>query len=457
MGSALCLELVRRGAEEVRSLDPRSSSPWSIDLKKAGVKLIQGDVSKKKDVEKALRGADCVFHLASYGMSGKEMLQSGRVDQVNINGTCNILDVCHEVGIKRLVYVSTYNVVFGGKEIVNGNESLPYFPLDEHVDPYGQSKSVAEQLVLKSNGRPSKKKSDIRLYTCAIRPAAIYGPGEERHLPRILSLAKMGLLSFKVGDSSIKTDWVYVDNLVLSLILASMGLLDDIPGRKHPIAAGQAYFISDGSPVNTFEFIISPLLRSLDYDLPKITLDVKHALLMSRIIGVIYTLLYPWLNRRWLPGPLLLPAEVYKIGVTHYFSYLKAREELGYIPMVSPRDGLSATISYWQERKRKELDGPTIFTWFFALFGMFALFCAAYLPPVGPVKWVYALALFIFRSLWVTRLVFVASLAAHVGEGIYAWYLARRVDPRNSTGWFWQTAALGIFSLRFLLKRAKST
>jgi len=107
-----------------------------------------GDVSqKKKSVEKALHGLDCVFHLASYGMSGKEMLQSGCVDQININGNCNILDVCHEVGIRRLVYVSTYNVVFGGKEIVNGNESLPYFPLDEHVDPYCPSKSVAEQLV----------------------------------------------------------------------------------------------------------------------------------------------------------------------------------------------------------------------------------------------------------------------------------------------------------------------
>lgn len=115
-----------------------------------------GDVSRKKDVGKALRGADCVFHLASYGMSGKEMLQAGRTDEVNINGTCNVLDVCHEFGIKRLVYVSTYNVVFGGKEIVNGNESLPYFPIDEHVDPYGRSKSIAEQLVLKSNGRPSK-------------------------------------------------------------------------------------------------------------------------------------------------------------------------------------------------------------------------------------------------------------------------------------------------------------
>jgi len=62
-----------------------------------------------------------------------------------------------------------------------------------------------------------------------------------------------------------------------------------------------------------------------------------------------------------------------QIGVTHYFSYLKAREELGYIPMVSPRDGLSATISYWQERKRRELDGPTTFTRFLESFGMFGL------------------------------------------------------------------------------------
>lgn len=93
-----------------------------------------------------------------------------------------------------------------------------------------------------------RKNNDAHLYTCAIRPAAIYGPGEERHLPRILSLAKMGLVFFKVGDPSVKTDWVHVDNLVLALILASMGLLDDIPGREgHPVAAGQPYFICDGT------------------------------------------------------------------------------------------------------------------------------------------------------------------------------------------------------------------
>lgn len=82
------------------------------------------------------------------------MLQYSRVDEVNINGTCHIIDACLHHHIKRLVYVSTPNVVYGGKEILNGNENLPYFPIDDHVDPYGRSKSIAEQLVLKSNRRP---------------------------------------------------------------------------------------------------------------------------------------------------------------------------------------------------------------------------------------------------------------------------------------------------------------
>ena len=41
----------------------------------------------------------------------------------------------------------------------------------------------------------------------------------------------------------------YVDNLVQALLLASMGLIDDIPGRKGAPASGQAYFISDGNVI----------------------------------------------------------------------------------------------------------------------------------------------------------------------------------------------------------------
>ncbi|KAH6768287.1 Rossmann-fold superfamily protein [Perilla frutescens var. frutescens] len=454
VGTALCFELVRRGARQVRAFDLRPESPWSHDLRRHGIRCIQGDVSKKEDVEKALQGADCVFHLASYGMSGKEMLQFGLVDKININGTCHVLDACLEHGVSRLVYVSTYNVVFGGQEIINGNEALPYFPIDDHVDPYGRSKSIAEQLVLKHNGQPFKKKKG-KLYSCAIRPAAIYGPGEERHLPRIIQLAKLGLLPFKIGEMNVKSDWIYVDNIVLAMLLASMGLLDDIPGRVGlPVAAGQAYFISDGCPVNSFEFL-RPLLEGLDYDLPKLTLPVPQALFLGKLFWVFYSLMYPWLSRRWLPQPLILPAEVYKVGVTHYFSFLKAKEELGYRPLVSPQEGMAATIAYWKERKRRTLDGPTLSAWLFVVIGMSILFCAAFLPDFGPFHLCRAISLFFLRSITAIRLVFMLAVVAHISEGVYAWQLARKCDPANARGWFWQTVVLGFFSLRYLLRRAE--
>jgi nucleoside-diphosphate-sugar epimerase len=42
VGAALCLELLRRGARDVRSLDLRADSPWSQELIDAGVHTFQG-------------------------------------------------------------------------------------------------------------------------------------------------------------------------------------------------------------------------------------------------------------------------------------------------------------------------------------------------------------------------------------------------------------------------------
>lgn len=145
-----------------------------------------------------------------------------------------------------------------------------------------------------------------------------------------------------------------------------------------------------------------------------------------------------------------------QVGVTHYFSFLKAKEELGYVPMVTPREGIAKTISYWQERKRKSLDGPTVYAWLFAVIGMVLLFFVACLPDIGPVPHLRAFTLFFFRSMLVARIVLALGVALHIGEAIYAWYLAKKVDPANAKGWFWQTLALGIFSLRLLLKRARN-
>ncbi|KAK7383442.1 hypothetical protein VNO78_29121 [Psophocarpus tetragonolobus] len=182
----------------------------------------------------------------------------------------------------------------------------------------------------------------------------------------------------KIGDQTVKLDRLFVDNLVLALILASMGLLDDNPSKgKLPVAAGQTYSISD------------------------------------------------------------------------------AKEDIGYVSVVTSQEGMTLTISYWQERKRTTLDGPTIYIWLFCVIGMISLFCGAFLPDTGIIFLLRAACLFVFRSIWVTRLVFLLATAAHIVEAIYAWFLAKRVDHANAKGWFWQTFALGFFSWRLLLKRAR--
>lgn len=150
-------------------------------------------------------------------------------------------------------------------------------------------------------------------------------------------------------------------------------------------------------------------------------------------------------------NPNLTPMQ---IGVTHYFSYLKAKEELGYIPITSPHEGLAKTISYWKDRKRRELDRPNIFMWIFVLIGMTSLFYTAFLPPFSPLRLLNSLALFTFRSTRNLRLVFYSAVLAHLGEASYVWFRARRVDPVNASGWFWQTFILGFSSTKLFLKRA---
>lgn len=77
-------------------------------------------------------------------------------------------------------------MVYGGQEIAGGDESLPYFPYPEGLrdyDTYSRTKALAERAVLAADGTPLPSGGTLR--TCALRPAGIWGPGEQRHLPRM--------------------------------------------------------------------------------------------------------------------------------------------------------------------------------------------------------------------------------------------------------------------------------
>ncbi|KAL8194986.1 UNVERIFIED_CONTAM: hypothetical protein K2H54_043628 [Gekko kuhli] len=287
-----------------------------------GVTFVQGDVRHISELERASRGIACVFHIASYGMSGREQLNRKLIEDVNVGGTENVIQACRKNGVSKLVYTSTYNVVFGGQVIENGNESLPYLPLHLHPDHYSRTKALAEMRVLEANGTFSEDGKEV-LRTCALRPAGIFGPGEQRHLPRIVSYIEQGWFRFVYGDPGSLVDFVHVDNLVQAHVLAAEAL--GAP-REH-VAAGQAYFISDGQPVNNFEFF-RPLVEDLGYTFPNLRLPLSLIYFFAFLTEMVHFVV----GRLYNFQPLLTRTEVYKTGVTHYFSLEKAEKELGYKP-----------------------------------------------------------------------------------------------------------------------------
>lgn len=338
-----------------------------------GIEFTKADIRDYTQVEKAIRGVHCVFHVASYGMSGREQLKHKLIEEVNVQGTENVLRACVAHGVPRLVYTSTYNVVFGGQVIRNGDERLPYLPLHLHPDHYSRTKSVAEMQVLEANGSPLTNGSGV-LRTCALRPAGIYGPGEQRHLPRIVSYIERGVFRFVYGDADSLVEFVHVDNLVSAHLLAAEALTEKSQHRS----AGQPYFISDGRPVNNFEFF-RPLVEGLGYTFPILRLPISLIYLFAFLTEMVHHVLGPIYNFQ----PLLTRTEVYKTGVTHYFSMRKAREELGYEPK---KYDLEEVVQWFRRRghgktgrqssiKKLVLDVLII--------GVFAALILSFLPVVG--------------------------------------------------------------------------
>ncbi|EDO48345.1 predicted protein [Nematostella vectensis] len=335
-GSRLGYALSEKGAEvtlfDIR--EPRHSK---------GLTFVKGDVSNKEHVRAVVKGADYVFHSASYGMSGREQLNKELIEKVNIQGTQNIIEACIQLSVAHLVYTSTYNVIFGSNEIHEGDEALPYLPLDEHTDHYSKTKSISEQNVLKANktNLPSKSgRCGDYLRTCALRPAGIYGEGEERHLPRIVNYIEKGLFSFTYGRGESKVDFVHVDNLVLAHVGAGSALTG-----KAPLAAGEAYFISDGRPINNFEFF-KPLVEGLGYKYPTLRLPFVLVYVLAYLTEIIHSVVGRYIYNF---QPLLTRTEVHKTGVTHYFSIAKARSHFQYTPKVHD---LSGVVKHFREQGR---------------------------------------------------------------------------------------------------------
>jgi len=337
-------------------LSPNKPTKKANNNNKPMLTLMKVNIASEREVERAfaLIQPDCVIHCASFGMSGKEQMPSAwdKTEEINIGGTKNIINACGSVGVSSLVYTSSFNVVFGGQKIIDGDESLPYFPLHRHVDHYSRTKSVAEQLVLMADGKISnpnnKNKNDdgaVILRTCALRLAGLMGVKEKRHLPRIVEMLPM--MKFTYGyDNGGYVQFVSLANAVQAHVKACEGLLS-----SPEVVGGQAYFISDGEPISNFWYF-KPLLEKLGYSYPKLKIPMWIIWTVTYLIQIAY-LVVVRINPKWAFTPFLTPAEVYKTGMTHYFSSEKAKKHLGYCPE-RPNEVIFDVAEYYYQKKITE-------------------------------------------------------------------------------------------------------
>lgn len=314
IGRNLVHQLLARGVETL--VIGRGAYP---DLARAGAIIRSGDIRDRPFLEQAFTGCDTVFHVAAKaGIWGRRE----EYFSINLTGTENVIAACRGNRVAKLIHTSTPSVVFAGRDIVGGDESLPY--PDKFLCHYAASKAAAERAVLAANG-PG-------LATVALRPHLVWGPGDTNLIPRLVARGRQGLLK-RVGEGRNLVDISYIDNVVDAHLLAAENL--DRTGT----AGGKAYFISQGEPVNLWGWIneffglvgVQPVVKSVSF---------RQAKLAGSVLEMVCGLL--GLDKE----PLMTRFLAEQLAHSHCFSIEAARRDLAYNPRVSTAEGLRRTAEW---------------------------------------------------------------------------------------------------------------
>jgi UDP-glucose 4-epimerase len=155
-----------------------------------------------------LERVDIVYHLAAIMFIPYAIKNPGKVYQVNVGGTINILEYCRLNDISKLIFASSY--VYGEPDYLPVDETHPIKP----TNPYTRSKVVSEELC--------RGYSEDHGIKCVIlRPFNIYGPGqnEEFLIPLILKQIREGTI-IELKDPEPKRDLLYVNDMIEAYIKA---------------------------------------------------------------------------------------------------------------------------------------------------------------------------------------------------------------------------------------------
>jgi nucleoside-diphosphate-sugar epimerase len=255
-----------------------------------------------------LQGIEAVIHCAAYveEWGTREQFWRG-----NVEGTERMLVTAREARVRRFVHIGTEAALFSGLDLLQIDEAFPY--PERHQFLYSETKAEAERRVLAANSSS--------MTTLSIRPRLVWGPRDTSVLPAVLRMAKSGAWSWMEHGAKM-TSTTHIKNLVHAVECALT------KGN-----GGQAYFVSDGEDRTMREFL-SALVKTQGVQLSERNTPKAIARAAATTIEGIWRLF--GLKK----APPMTRFAVYMMSSAVTVKIDKARQELGYQPVITVADGL---------------------------------------------------------------------------------------------------------------------
>ena len=201
-------------AEEIRVLDNLRTG-YLHNLVGLEHEMIQGSVTDREVVRRAVQGVDLIFHLAALVSVPESMSKPGECVDINVHGLLNVLEEAAEAGVKKLVFASSA-AVYGDNPTVPKVESM----LPEPKSPYAITKLDGEYYL-------EMFQREGRLETAALRFFNVFGPRQDpagayaAAVPIFIEKALRNEDITVFGDGGQTRDFIYVKDIVGALVFAA--------------------------------------------------------------------------------------------------------------------------------------------------------------------------------------------------------------------------------------------
>lgn len=307
IGRHLAASLLQQG-HSVRLMG-RNFAPVA-DLLNAGAVAVQADLRDQQAVSDACAGVEAVCHVGALSAPW------GRWQDfyaINVSGTRHVINGCRTHGVRRLVAISSPAVVFAGQDMLEASEEVPY--PRRFSSNYAWSKQQAEELLL-SVSEPA---------TVILRPKAVFGPGDQALLPRLIAAARAGRLP-QIGAGRNLVDLTYVENVVHAIEQALVA----------QAAVGKIYTITNGEHVPLWE-LLREVFRRL-----RLPARLQPIPIGAMLAAATFMELQAALTGR---EPLLTRYSVAILARTQTYNIAAARRDLNYQPRISVAEGVERTLA----------------------------------------------------------------------------------------------------------------